>query len=172
MSWALLAAAAAGLNAGSGLHAVLMDAQPSPVNEPVLYEANWHVQRTQAASKVNLSSTLALAAALGSIGAYTTAPAHSADPGFITCALVCSTIPIYNALIMSPTASVVSSKVMDTGAISPSERASWLASFQRKSWISTALSLTGFGCTLLMLMSRNGTEKGVRGNLTANPIRF
>lgn len=170
MSWALVAAAAAGLNAGSGLHCVIMDAQPSPVNEPALYEANWQVQRAQAASKVTLSSSLATAAAIASLGAYTTAPSTIADPGFITCALVCATIPLYNALVMSPTASVVSAKVMD--AIAPSERASWLASFNRKSWISSGLALTAFGCTLLMLMSGGGTEEGVRGNPTANPLRF
>jgi hypothetical protein len=170
MSWALLAAAAAGLNAGSGLHCVLMEGQPSPVNEPALYEAHWQVQRSQAASKVTLSSTLSAAAALASIGAYTTAPGNSADPGFITCALVFSTIPLYNALVMSPTASVVSSKVIEN--VSPAERASWVASFQRKSWISTGLALTGFGCALLMLMSGSGTEEGVRGNPSANPLRF
>ena len=170
MSWALLAAAAAGLNAGSGLHCILMDAQPSHVNEPALSEAYWSVQRTQASAKVTLSSTLATAAALASLGAYTTAPGNTADPGFITCALVCATIPLYNALVMSPTASVVSAKVMD--AIAPSERASWLASFNRKSWISTGVALTAFGCTLLMVMSGSGTEDGVRGNPSANPLRF
>jgi hypothetical protein len=169
MSWALLAAAAAGLNAGSGLHCVLLDrAQPQPglhsMDQPADSEAHWQVQKSQAATKVALSSTLATVSGLASLAAYATAPGNSGDPGFLTCTVVCATIPLYHALFTSPTVSVVSSKVMDTGAVSPAEKASWMASFYRKSLISTGLALAGFGCTLLML---TGSD-----NASADALRF
>ena len=163
MSWALLAAAAAGLNAGSGLHCALMDSQPSPTSDPALAESFWQVSRSKAASKVTLSSTLSSVAAAASLAAYIQG-GDAADPAYITCAIISAVIPLYNAIVMSPTASVVSSKVMDQG-----ERASWLASFQRKSWIATGAALAAFGCTLLVMGS--DTVGGTAGNRTANPFR-
>ena len=163
MSWALIAAAAAGLNAGAGLHCILMDQTPSPTTESALSEAHWQVQRSTAASKITMSSTLAAIAAGASFGAYASA-GDTADPAYITCGLISATIPLYNFIVMAPTAAVVSNKVMDQ--VAPAERSSWVASFQRKSWVAAGLAVASFGCTLLVLR----TERA--GDATANPLRY
>ena len=164
MSYALLSAAAAGLNAGAGLHCLLIDnTRPSPDIEPIREEAFWQVSRCTASNKVLFSSTMSTIAAVTAIAHY--GLSDNPDPGILTCAMMSAVIPIYNFLIMTPTAAVVSNKVLDQVPVK--ERDAWLRSFERKSWVSTALSVAAFACTLLVIGVGNGER-----TVSANPLRF
>lgn len=88
------------------------------------------------------------------------------DPAWLTVSLIAASVPLYNLLVLSPTASVIQNPIMETQ--SPKERETWLASFGRKSIIATILAGTAFGCTLLVLGSPR-----IEGDVsTRNPLRF
>ncbi len=93
-----------------------------------------------------------------------------ADPAHLTCALASAAIPVWNLLVLSPTADVVSNKVMDQ--VPQGERQSWLSSFQRKSAIAAGGATLAFACTLLVLGADSPEAAGATATKSANPLRF
>lgn len=161
MSWALVAAAATGLNAGSGLHCLLVECYPGTGTGTAqdLADSYWQLFRSTTNAKLRLSSTLGTIGSLASLGAYFTG--EVGDPAWITCAIVSAIVPLYNLLVLNPTASVVNNPVMD--AQLPKERDSWLVSFKRKSMVTAGFALTAFACTLLTAgIVEDGVADGFR----------
>ena len=175
MSWALVSTAAAGLNAGAGLLCLLTDRSPSPDTEPDLQESFWKVNSSLAGSKVALSSMFGAAASAAALAAYVSG-GDAADPGWISCAVISGIIPLYNTLIVGPTASVVQNEVMQ--AVSKHDKNMWLSSFRWKSTISTGFAVVAYVCTLLMMNEGSGGGGlgwgggGGGDSRTANPFRF
>ena len=164
MSWALVATAAAGLNAGSGLHCVLVESHKPPFTDLASVEAYWNVFRTTSGPKITLSSGLAAISAGAALAAYLSS--DTPDPAWITCSLINAAIPLYNLMALTPTAAVVSNPAM---ADQPyKERESWVGSFARKHCVSAGLAAAAFGCMLLVL----GAGEPVGGQASSNPLRF
>lgn len=163
--WCLVATAAAGLNAGAGLHCILIESVPTS-SDPTLLESYWNVAKATTNKKISLSSTLSTAAAAAALAAYF-AGRDAPDPAYITCALLSGAIPLYNSLVLAPTANVVNSPVMTEQPYK--ERESWLTSYSRKTWIGASLGLAAFGCFVLVLGSGSGPTST---DVSSNPLRF
>lgn len=90
MSWALVATAAAGLNAGAGLSASLVER--ASVEQPLVLDAYRAMLKATSANKIALSNTLATLSAGAALSAYF-AGGDNPDPAWITCALVTGVLP-------------------------------------------------------------------------------
>jgi hypothetical protein len=160
--WELVATAASGLEAGAGLYAALVEG-PSLASDTDS-DTRWRVFAATSGPQLALSSGLGIASAGAALLAHyrggTEDTGARGDPAWLTTALLAAAVPLYNALVLAPSAAAAQNKGLE--ALRAGERDAWVGSYGRKKLAGLALGGAAFASMLLVLGSPNKGSEAVR----------
>lgn len=151
--WALVATAAAGLEAGHGLAALLKHNALMETGVPE-YSAVFPNLTTASATACSTLSAIATGA---SLAAYFSESDANRDPAFLTAAVLSGLPILYSMLVLGPAKVVLDNKGLDLR-----QRESYLKAWGVKKTVGFALSLLPFA-GLLLVVSAGKDERTVGG---------